>query len=389
MRRSVALLSVGVACVLGASSAASASQATPAGSATPTVITPPAISGVASQSFDYGFGAISSFNSLPPKPGIVSVTLTLSEVSPSGAYVLCSGSNSVAPGGGGAYLPLSQGPFQVSGLMPDTKYWCFATSSPVGTLEPSAWSQPFEMTTRSALGTTTLAMLPEVYAAFATEGNYGPICTWCRDSASTSWRWPMAKPWRKGVDTGLPGGLHLPLPIMFNVGLDARLGVASDGNPTIAVNSALGWVDVVTTKDLQLNETGFTAKAFLTTSQLLLAYLPLLKLSPGQELGTLNLTQEFVPSAPAVPANLVAKAKRNPKGGASVTVSWQPPLEDGGSPVTGYRYQTRVGKTTSTWTATSALNFKLAVKSGATVRVSVVAVNEAGQSPVASITTRT
>jgi hypothetical protein len=198
----------------------------------------------------------------------------------------------------------------------------------------------------------------------------------------------MAKPWRKGFFTGLPGGLHLPLPLMFNLGLDARLGAAPDGNPTIAVNTALGWVDVVTTEDVQLNETGFTAKAFLTTNQLLLSYLPSLKLSPGQELGTLNLTQEFVPSAPAVPTNLVAKAKRNPKGGASVTVSWQPPLDDGGSPVTAYRYQTRVGKTTSAWTATSALSFKMAVKSGTTVRVSVVAVNEAGQSPVASITTR-
>lgn len=386
MRRSVALLSVGVACVLGASSGVSASQAASEVEVTPSAITPPAISGIANQSLDYAFGPIDMFGKLPPKPGMVSVTLTLSGVSASGAYVLCSVSDSVTRAD--AYLPLSQGPFQVSGLMPDTKYWCFATSSPVGTLEPSAWSQPFEMTTRSALGTTTLTMLPEVYAAFSAEGNYGPICTWCRDSASTSWRWPMAKAWKKGMDTGLPGGLHLPLPLMTYLGLDARLGVASDGNPTIAVKSAIGWVDVVTTKDLQVTETGFAAKAFLTTNQLLLSYLPSLKLSPGQELGTLNLTQEFVASAPSAPTSLVAKSKRNPKGGASVTVSWGPPLDDGGSPVTGYRYQTRVGKTTSAWTATSVLNFKLAVKSGSTIRVSVVAVNEVGQSPVVSITTR-
>lgn len=385
MRRSVSLLAVGVACILGTTSGVSASQFTTQTVVAPTAIIPPTISGIANQSFDYYFAGWGS-DQLPPKPGIVTVTLTLSGVSPSGAYVLCSVSNSVTRAG--AYLPLSQGPFQVSGLMPDTKYWCFATSSPVGTLEPSAWSQPFEMTTRSALGATTLAMLPEVYAAFATEGNYGPVCTWCRESSNASWRWPMAKPWKKGMDASLPGGLHLPLPLMWSLGLDARLGAASNGNPTIAVNSAIGWVDVVTTKDLQMTETGFTAKAFLTTNQLLLSYLPSLKLSPGQELGTLSVTQEFVASAPSAPINLVAKAKRNSKGGARVTVSWQTPLDDGGSPVTGYRYQTRVGKTTSAWTATSALNFKLAVKRGSTIRVTVVAVNGAGQSPVATITTR-
>lgn len=381
MRGYVALLSVGVALVLGASSGVSASQAGSGVEVTPSAIPPPAISGVASQFLYYFF---EQRDGLPPKPGMVTVTLNLSGVSASGAYVACSVSDSVPLVS--FYLPLSQGPFQVTGLMPDTKYWCFATSSPVETLEPSAWSQPFEMTTRSALGTTQLYMLPEVYAAFATEGDYGPVCTWCR--TSTSWRWPMAKPWKEGMDTTLPGGLKLPLMNRFAPVLDARLGAAPDGNPTIAVKSSRGWVDLVTTEDPQMTATGFTAKAFLTTNQLLLSYLPSLKLSPGQELGYLYLTQEFVASPPSAPIDLVAKAKQNPKGGASVTVSWGRPVDDGGSPVTGYRYQTRMGKTTSAWTATSALNFKLAVKSGSTIRVSVVAVNEVGLSPVASITTR-
>lgn len=384
MKRYLIAVALGLCAGLIAAPVASASQEPETLVASPRVITPPSVTGVTEQTLSYTFNQLSD---LPPKPAMVSVTLSLSGVPSSGAYALCSATNSVTRAD--AYLPLSGGPFTVSGLMPSTKYWCFATSSPVGTLDPAAWSSAYEVTTRDPVGITTLSMLSDVYAAFPPAGSYGPVCTWCRDSATNSWRWPMATSWRDGRNTTLPGGLNLPLPLMWAYGLDARLGTAADGTPTIAVKSSIGWVDLVTTADLRSSSTGFTANAFLTANELLLGYLPDLKLKPGQLLGTLELTQEFIPSVPSAPAGLVAKVARNPKGGATLTLSWKAPLDDGGSPITQYRYQTRIGKTVSRWQTTNGLAARLSVKRGATVRIFVVAVNAAGESQPATATART
>lgn len=384
MKKHSIVVAIGLCAGLIAAPSASASQVAQTFAASPRVITPPSVTGVTEQKLSYTFNQM---DQLPPKPAMVSVTLSLSGVPSSGAYALCSTTNSVTRTD--AYLPLSGGPFTVSGLMPSTKYWCFATSSPVGTLDPAAWSSAYEVTTRDPVGITTLSMLPDVYAAFPTAGSYGPVCTWCRDSATNSWRWPMATTWRPGRNTTLPGGLHLPLPLMWNLGLDARIGAAADGTPTVAVNSSLGWVDLVTTTDLQSSSTGFEAKAFLTANEFLLGYLPDLQLKPGQFLGTLRLSQEFIPAAPSAPTGLVAKVARNPKGGASLNLSWKAPLDDGGSPITQYRYQTRIGKTVSPWQSTNSLVVSLSVKRGATVRIFVVAINAAGESPPATATART
>lgn len=358
----------------------------------------PRITSVVKQELKYQFSQYSSFGTDPYRPGLVSLTLSLDGVPSSGAYVQCEDRNTTP----GPTLPpgaqFQSGPnFSVQSLQTDTRLWCFATSTRPG-LSPAEWSAPFEVLTREAAGVARLAMTPSVYSAIGrprttgTTSNYvyGPVCEWCHDDATESWRWQTASAWSPGKPTQLAGGLHLPLPLMFNRGLDAQIRSDSSGSPTIAIATALGWVDIITTKEVKAGPTGFEAQAYLTSNEFLLSsYLPDFPLSAGQPLGTLSLTQQMPVARPSAPMNLRASVKRLPSGKTMVTASWSPPRDDGGSPVTEYRYMTRIGKVTSPWKSLSGLKVSISTQSGKTVAITVVAVNAQGEGERAVTRVRT
>jgi uncharacterized delta-60 repeat protein len=88
------------------------------------------------------------------------------------------------------------------------------------------------------------------------------------------------------------------------------------------------------------------------------------------------------PGVPSAPQNLVVTGAT----GTSISVDWQAPRRDGGSPVTGYTVQ-REGGTTSTTERTSALLTDLAP--GTEYTIVVRAINQMGTGPSARVTGRT
>lgn len=364
----------------------------------PQEMKPPRITSVVKQELRYQFSQYSAFGADPYRPGIVSLIFSLDGVPPSGAYVQCEDRNATP----GAALPpgaqfQSGSSFTVQFLQTNTRLWCFATSTWPG-LAPAEWSEPFEVLTREAVGLARLAMTPTVYSAIGrprTSGTtnnyvYGPVCEWCHDDATESWRWQTPSVLLPGRTTQLAGGLHLPLPLMFDRGFDAQMRSDSSGSPTITLATGIGYVDIITTKEAQVSPSGFEAQAFLTSNQFLLStYLPNFPLTAGQYLGTLSLTQQLPLAQPSAPTNLRASIKRLPSGKTTVTASWNPPEDNGGSPVTGYRFMTKIGKVTSPWKSITGLTARIPAQSRKIAVITVVAVNAQGDSEKAVTRVRT
>jgi hypothetical protein len=257
----------------------------------------PQITGVARQDLAYSFATYARDVPLPDLPGIVDVTLIVSGAPQTGSYATCltavDANRDTTP-----YVPLTKGPtLLVRGLMPSRDYWCSVTSSPVPA--PDRWSLPVKITTAAPAAEARLHMTADVYAAVVTPV-YGPVCSGCRDTANTSWRWPLTKRWEVGKALELPGGINLPLPLKTDVGLQTWLAAATDGTPVIRVGTGIGPVDLITTTDLKVTPTGFEATALLTSNAALLAYLPELTLQPGQVMGTLEVEQRTVPIGPTI-----------------------------------------------------------------------------------------
>ena len=383
LRAGVALVATAACWTASASATASTSVVEPKDSvAAPVIVS-------ANQSLAYSFGG--PYLSAPSgQPPIVEVKLKLSAVPASGAWVGCSTSDSLPSNNGSPWINLTKAREYNAGRFPaNTSLWCFATSSPIYTADRSAWSSSFQVTTQGPSGVVTMVLEPAVYDAFASyKSGIGPLWTGCRDGASYSWRWPLASRWPGQSGVPLPGDVNIPLPQQM-AGMAAYLRVAPDGTPAIAVNTGMGWGDVITTRNVQITSTGFTAEAFLTTSPLLLAYLPGLAVSPGQNLGTLTLEQAPVPEAPTAPTDLSATVRKQAGGKSAISASWLAPTSNGGSPILEYRYRTTIGNKSTPWITTRSQTARVVVRARSQVRFTVVAVNAAGEGPSAVVTVRT
>ncbi len=342
----------------------------------------------AAQSLAYGFGG-PYLNAPSGQPPIVEVNLTLSAVPASGAWVGCSTSNSLPSNNGSPWINLTKTSEYNAGRFPaNTPLWCFATSSPIYTEDRSAWSSSFQVTTQGPSGVVTMVLEPAAYDALSSyKSGIGPLWTGCRDGTTNSWRWPLASRWPGQSGVPLPGDVNIPVPQLTS-GLAAFLRVSPNGTPALAAATGVGLVDLVTTGNVQVTPTGFTADAFLTTNQFLLSYLPGLAVTPGQRLGTLTLEQTPLPKAPSAPTNLSATVEKQADGKSAFMASWLAPSSDGGSPILGYRYRTTIGNKSTPWVTTRSLTARVVVRSRTQVRFTVVAVNSAGKGPSAVVTVR-
>ncbi len=343
----------------------------------------------ATQSLAYNFGG--PYAGAPSgQPPIVEISLKLSSVPASGAWVGCSTSDALPTNNGSPWINLTKAREYNAGRFPaNTSLWCFATSSPIYSEDRSAWSPSFQVTTQGPSGVVTMVLEPAVYDAFASyKSGIGPLWTGCRDGASYSWRWPLASRWPGQSGVPLPGDVNIPLP-QQSLGMAAFLRVSPSGTPAMAAVTGVGLVDLVTTGNVQVTPTGFTADAFLTTNQFLLSYLPGLAVTPGQRLGTLTLEQAPVPEAPTAPTDLSATVRKQAGGKSAISASWLAPTSNGGSPILEYRYRTTIGNKSTPWITTRSLTARVVVRARSQVRFTVVAVNAAGEGPSAVVTVRT
>lgn len=392
---SVAALIAAVACVL------PVPMANAAGSGAQSAIPPPQIV-AESQTLSYSFSANSAtWSFVPEKVDMVKVTLSLSSVLPTGAYVDCSTQDAKPPRYRQYSLKVGLAA-TVGPLMPSTDYYCFATSSPLWTADPAAWSDPFRITTRAPQGIATLQMTDEVWEAIGAPQNqvtgmfptyyvpkFGPNCKWCWNSEARSWRWPLATAWRSGSEVQLPGGIELQTGD-FGRGLDARLSGNLDVGLRVDIKRSikLGWGTFATLTGLTKTGSGFTAQAYLTKDPLFLAQLPAVSLAPGSHLGQISVVQDFVPAVPSSPTGVRGTSRTTDSGKILAVFSWEPPSDDGGEAVLQYRYRTRINKAWSSWTVTAKRSFAATFTPGNVVTFQVAAINSAGPGPSAQISKR-